>query len=499
MEVLSAQGNIAQFEADCVVVNLFEGVTRPGGATGAVDKALDGAIRQLIASGDFTGKRNETALLYTHGRLPVPRVLVVGLGQREKFDLQGARQAAGAAARALEKVKGVKRYATIVHGAGVAGLDPQEAAQAVAEGTLLGCYRFRKYQRETPEPSLEACTVVEFDAAKLSSVEQGIQAGTVLAQAVNRARDLVNEPANMLTPVELARRAQAMAQEAGLACTVLGEDEMRELGMNILLAVSQGSAQEAQLVILEHAPAGTEEDAPLVLVGKGITFDTGGISLKSPTDMWKMKDDMGGAAAIIGAMEAVARLGIPRRVIGVAACVENMPDGKAYRPGDVFAGITGKTTEIISTDAEGRLVLADALGYVARFQPAAVVDAATLTGSAGIALGKLAAALCSNDDALQEQLLAASKRTGERLWPMPMYDEYKELIKSDVAEVKNSGGRYGGVSIGAKFLEHFTEGYPWAHLDIASVVLADKDVDPITPKGATGFGVRLLVDFVQSA
>jgi leucyl aminopeptidase len=214
--------------------------------------------------------------------------------------------------------------------------------------------------------------------------------------------------------------------------------------------------------------------------------------------MWQMKDDMGGSAAVIGAMEAIARLNVPRRVIGVGVCVENMPDGRAFRPGDIWTGITGKSTEIISTDAEGRLVLADALGYVARYNPAAVVDLATLTGAIGIALGTQAAGLFSNNDALQNALLGAADRSGERLWPMPMYDEYLEEIKSDMAELKNSGGRFGGVSTSAKFIEHFTEGYPWAHLDIASMVWASGDKDPATPKGATGYGVRLLVELAEA-
>jgi leucyl aminopeptidase len=304
----------------------------------------------------------------------------------------------------------------------------------------------------------------------------------------------VSEPANVLYPEEFARRARQMADEVGLACTVLGEDDMRDLGMGILLAVSQGSAREAQLIILEHTPPGTEEQPPLVLVGKGITFDTGGISIKPWDGMWLMKDDMGGAAAVIGALEALARLGVARRVIGVGVCVENMPDGNAFRPGDILTGITGKTCEILSTDAEGRLVLADALGYVARYHPAAVVDLATLTGAIGVALGPQAAGLFANNDGLREALLAAAEKTGERLWPMPLYDEYLEEIKGEMAEVKNSGGRMGGVGTSAKFIEHFTEGYPWAHLDIAAMVWTSNERDPATPKGATGYGVRLLVE-----
>ena len=263
--------------------------------------------------------------------------------------------------------------------------------------------------------------------------------------------------------------------------------------MGLALAVSRGSAHKPRLVILEHAPDAAAYQPPLVLVGKGITFDTGGISIKPSENMWYMKDDMSGEAAVIGAMEAIARLNLPRRVIGLAICVENMPDGKAYRPGDILTGITGKTTEIISTDAEGRLVLADALGYAARYEPAAVVDLATLTGAIGVALGRQAAGLFANDEALLNALLVAAERSGERLWPMPMYAEYADEIKSDMAEVKNSGGRTSGVSSSAKFIEHFTEGYPGAPRHRVDG-WTDADANPVNPKGATGYGVRLLVE-----
>ncbi|MDE0199995.1 MAG: leucyl aminopeptidase, partial [Caldilineaceae bacterium] len=317
-----------------------------------------------------------------------------------------------------------------------------------------------------------------------------------IGRAVCSARDLVNEPANLLTPVEMAARARAMASDVGLKCTVLDEAAMEEEGMGILLAVSQGSVNPAQFVILEHAPAGSSE-APLIFAGKGITFDTGGISLKRTGGMWAMKDDMGGAAAVIGAMEAIGRLGVPRRVIGIAPCVENMPDGEAFRPGDIVTGMTGKTAEIISTDAEGRLILADALAYAARFDPVAVVDLATLTGAIGTALGiHIRAGLFSNDSSLEENLMAAADHSGDLLWPFPMDAEYEKPIKSDMAEVKNSAGR-SGVSSSAKFIEHFTEGYPWAHLDIANMVLADSRINAETPKGATGYGVRLLVDLAE--
>ncbi len=497
MNLQAVQGNIVELEVDCLVVNLFEGVTEPSGATGVVDKALNGAIRRLIAGRDFTGEAGKTALIYTNGQIPAGRVLIVGLGKSEKFDVHGVRSASATAARELQKLKGVTSFATIVHGAGIGGIDVSAAAQALAEGTLLATYRVHKYRRKRDEIMLNDALIVEFDEAKMAALEAGLVRGEIIARAVAKARDLVSDPPNVLTPGELAARTRRMAEDVGLQYVALSEDEMRQNGMNLLLAVSAASQHEAQLVILEHTPEGHESEQPVILVGKGVTFDTGGISIKPADEMWRMKNDMGGAATVIAAMEAIGRLNLPRRVIGVAACVENMPGGNAFRPGDIISGMKGKTAEIISTDAEGRMILADALAYVSRFNPSAVVDLATLTGAIGIALGKQAAGCFANNEALQDSLLSASRRSGERIWPMPMWDEYKDAIRSDMAEVKNSGGRTGGVSTSAKFLEHFTEGYPWAHLDIANVVWSDTS-KPDTPKGATGFGVRLLIELIRA-
>ena len=497
MNLQPVQANIVDLEVDCIVVNLFEGVTEPSGATSAVDKALNGAIRRLIAGGDFTGEAGKSAILYTNGQIPAARVLVVGLGKNDKFDVHGVRTASATAAKELQKLKGVKTYATVVHGAGIGAVDVAAASQALAEGTLMATYRVHKYRRKRDEVTLNDVLIVEFDGGKMKAVEAGVTRGEIIARAVCKARDLVSEPPNILTPGELSARVRRMAEDVGMQYAVLGEEEMQQNGMNLILAVSAGSQHEAQLVIVEHAPEGHETEQPVILMGKGVTFDTGGISIKPADEMWRMKNDMGGAATVIAAMEAIARLNLPRRVIGVAPVVENMPDGKAFRPGDIITGMKGKTAEIISTDAEGRLILADALAYVGRFKPTAVVDLATLTGAIGIALGKQAAGCFANNETLQNSLLFASQRSGERIWPMPMWDDYKEVIRSDMAEVKNSGGRNGGVSTSAKFLEHFTEGYPWAHLDIANMVWTDTGKAEC-PKGATGFGVRLLVELISA-
>jgi leucyl aminopeptidase len=497
MDLRIEQGDLKDQAVDCLVVDVFEGESTPARGAEWLDKELGGAIAALLQSGDFSGKSGTTALLYTGGKVTAPRVLVVGMGQPQKLSARTVRSAAATAARTLGKLSGVRTAASVVLGFGGGELAAADAAQAFAEGIVLGLYKAPSYKREKPESRLESLVAVQFHEEPMDDLRAGFAAGLATGAGTNSARDYSNEPPNVLNPVEMATRARAMAQRTGLRCTVLGEADMAAEQMNILLAVSRGSHNEAQFIILEHAPAGHEEEAPLVFVGKGITFDTGGISIKPSASMEEMKHDMSGAAAVLGAMEAIATLGLPRRVIGVAAAVENMPDGNAFRPGDILTGMTGKSCEILSTDAEGRLILADAVAYVARYNPAAVVDLATLTGAIGIALGPLAAGLFYNEEWLKDRLLAASDASGERLWPLPMYDEYMDAIKGDMGEVKNSGGRMAGVATSAKFIEHFTEGYPWAHLDIASVAWTTNDKDPLNPKGATGYGVRLLVALAQ--
>ncbi len=492
MELHVIQGDISAFACDAIVVNLFEGVMRPSGGAGAVDRALDGAIFHALAAGDFSGKSGSALLLYTNGRLPATRVLVVGLGPAADFDFLAARKAAGVAVTYLKGLQGVHTAGAILNGAGIGAQDLTEMARAFALGSQLAAYQPPEYPPKEERQTLDSLTLVELNASRVAEITAGMDAGTKLAAGVRLARDLVNEPPNILVPVEFARRVQAMAADTRLSCEVLGEAEMRELGMGLILGVSQGSHQEAQLIILKHEPPGTEEQAPLVFIGKGITFDTGGISIKPSAGMDEMKTDMAGAAAVMGSMLALSTLEIPQRVFGLAICVENMPGGNAYRPGDILTNIKGKTAEILNTDAEGRLILSDCLGFVERYQPRAVIDLATLTGAIGIALGDQAAGLFSNDEDWEQQVVAAAAASGDRAWPMPMYAEYADTIKSDMAQVKNTADRMAGVSSSAKFLEHFTEGYPWAHLDIAYMALRGKGKDSSEPKGASGYGVQLL-------
>ncbi len=492
------QGAIQEQPSELIVVNLFEGVTEPGGATGAVDQALGGRIHELLAWGDFRGKLNETVMLYPAGDFPARRVLIVGLGKQEDLQLDRVRQVAGTAARKARALR-VTEFATIVHGAGAAGLDPGLAAQALAEGTSLSQYRFlghRGENDEAEEPPVEKVQVMVLDPSARGTITQGLQTGATVAQAVNWVRDWVNEPANYATPTILADAAKCMAERVGLSFRALGPEEMAQLGMGALLGVAQGSEQEPRLIILDHNPTG-QECSPVVLVGKGITFDSGGISLKNRENMDKMKGDMAGAATVIGTMQALAALGLPQRVVALAPATENLPSGSAYKPGDVVTAITGKSIEIISTDAEGRLILADALGYAQRYQPAAVVDLATLTGACVVALGTLAAGLFCNDDALASRIEAASKVTAERVWRMPLWEDYAEQIKSNVADMKNSGGRPAGAITAAMLLSKFVGDVPWAHLDIAGVAAAERD-SPYQSTGATGYGVRLLVQLLRA-
>ncbi|MFN3704779.1 MAG: leucyl aminopeptidase [Thermoflexales bacterium] len=506
MRIIVQQGAIQQTVADAIVVNLFEGVTAPGGATGAVEAALrppgaaQGPLGQRIQLGDFTGKLNEVTIIYTAGALPAARVIVVGLGKAEEFTLDRARQASATAIRTARDL-GCRTVATIAHGGGIGGFAMREAAQATVEGALLGSYTFQEQKTSANNRHrLESCILVEYDARKVAEAEAGAREGEIVARAVNAARTLVNRPPNLLTPAAFAEEARDMAQRVGLSCTVLEEADLAAHQMGGLLAVGKGSVNPPRFVVLEHAPAGAAEARPLVFVGKGVTFDTGGISIKPADNMPSMKADMSGAAAVFGAMQAIAQLGLTQRVVGLIPLVENMPDGRAFRPGDVITMMSGTTVEVISTDAEGRLILADALHFAKRYRPRAVVDVATLTGACVVALGEeVAAGLFANDEAWAACVQRAAEASGERVWRLPLYEDYGDKIRSDYADLKNSGGRNSGVGTSAYFLYHFVRGadsYPWAHLDIAGMMYSS-ETKGYHVKGARGFGVRLLVALAQ--
>ena len=497
MEIKAVAGNVTALETGALIVNLFEGVTQPGGDTGAVDAALDGAITNLISEGEIKGKKGELTLIHTLGKLPAARVIVAGLGKTEKFTVEVVRQTMGDAARFLRR-RNVRRAATIAHGAGIGGMDPKTSGQAIAEGAYLGLYTFQLYKSPSDDGSanqVEELLVVETDTGKIAALQQGIDRGRLLAESVIIARDLANEPANVLTPTEMAERARQVAEEARLEFSVIDKPQMAELGMGALLAVAAGSDRPPKFIVIRYRGDPDNESNNVALCGKGITFDSGGISIKPAEGMAAMKGDMAGGASVIGAMKAIAALKPKINVMALIPATENMSGGSATHPGDVVRGMTGKSMEIDNTDAEGRLVLADAIGYARQHGQRRIIDVATLTGAAVVALGNTTSAVMGNDQALIDRAIKAGESTGEKMWQLPMFEEYRELIKSNIADVKNTGGRPAGSITGAFFIAEFVEDVPWVHLDIAGTSRTSKDSGHMVT-GATGVPVRTLVNLV---
>ncbi len=499
MRIELAIGDIVRTRADMAVVNLFEGVKTPGGATGAVDKAIGGAIAAAIRDGDFRGKWGETLLLRPAGGIAARRVLVVGLGPREKLTPERVRQAALPAVRTATKLK-LSSVATVLHGAGAGGLDPGEAARFAALGAALANYGYDRYKSEKGT-RLARYAVVERPGGAAARIREGLAAGARLGEAVNWARDLVASPPADLRPDGLARAARGVAAGLGSAARkvrvrVYGRREIGALGMGGILAVGKGSEVPPRLIVAEYRGGGPG-GRWTALVGKGVTFDTGGISLKKWEGMEKMKYDMAGGAGMLAALRAAASLGIRRNIVAVVPAVENMPSGTAYRPGDVIRMMSGKTVEVLSTDAEGRLILADAIAYaIRRYRPAALLDAATLTGACVVALGSVAMGMMGNDERLLARVREASAASGERAWELPLFEEYSEQIKSDVADIKNIGGPEAGAITGGCFLKEFAGDVPWVHLDIAGVAWMEKEKMGYAP-GPTGAPVRLVVEYLS--
>jgi len=505
MRVKVETASITEFKCDLLVVNEFEGVKTPGGATGAVDKALGGIISKLSREGEIDGKLGKVTLIHTQGKIPAERVAVVGLGKREEFGLDEVRVAASCAISLAKEVK-AKKVATIVHGAGIGGLDAEEAAQATVEGSVLGGYEFEGYVSEkskiqNPKFKIEELIIVERDEKTVKVMEKGARIGEITASAENRARDLVNAPANKITPTYLADYAKEVAKEAGLKCEILNPKEAK---MEAMWAVAKGSKEEPKVVVLQTKDQKPKNKDLVALIGKGITFDAGGISLKPSKKLWEMKIDMAGAAAMLEVMRAMSLLRNQKletrnqRLIAVIPLCENMPDGGATRPGDVVGSLSGKTIEIISTDAEGRMILADAITYAKRMGATQIIDVATLTGGCVVALGDVASGIMGNDEKLINKILEASKKTGEKMWRLPLYKEYKEYLKSGIADIKNcTDNGKASPSVGGIFLQLFVEDTPWVHLDIAGTAFLDKGQGYLS-EGATGVPVRSLIEFLRS-
>lgn len=479
---------LSEVEADWLIVGAWED-EGPSGAVAALDSALGGAVSRLREKGDITGKAKELTPLLDCRGVAAARVLIVGLGKRAKADFASLLQSAAAAARSITS-KGYKRLAMAM-AQSVPGLDTEAAARAQALGLIQGCegpgIRKTKPDRVAPK---ELWIVAPPDADH-DQAREGVRRGEIEGRAVSLARELVNTPPCDLYPETFADRARQVAQRTGLECLVLEEAQLVAERMHALLAVARGSERPPRLVVLRHRGGGNGKT--LALVGKGVTFDSGGLSLKTNEQMVDMKCDMAGAAAVLGALQAVAELQVPVNVLGVLALVENLPSGKAMKLGDVLHARNGKTIEVLNTDAEGRLILADALAYAVDQKADHLLDLATLTGACMVALGHDVAGLMSNDETWSRQVLLAATAVGERAWPLPMFPQYGEMIKSDVADMKNTGGsRYAGAITAAKLLEEFVGSIPWVHLDIAGPAWAEKE-NASRDSGGTGCFVRTLV------
>ena len=493
MEIKTATGDIMKAKAGAILVSHYEGEKEPEGDALDADKALKNSISELIKQGDVKGKPGEITILHTLGKLTAGRVVIVGMGKKSELTANKLR---GRIAEALRFLRGknVTSIATGIIGDGINKIITEDAAQAIAEGALLGLYTFRQHitKKEDEPKEVKNLTIYSEDTI---AMEKAITRAKILAEATNWARDLVNEPSNFMTPTDLALAARSMAKQYGLKAEVIDKGKMAELGMGGLLGVSQGSNQPPKFIIVSYSGSDAK-DVDIALVGKGITFDSGGISIKPSENMGDMKGDMAGGAAVLGAIRAIAQLKPKINVTAIIPATENLPSGTAMKPGDIIKIMNGKTIEVVNTDAEGRLILADALSYAVKLGAKAIIDVATLTGSCQVALGNFCTGAFTNNEPLQEKVLKAGKEVDETAWPLPMMDEYKELIKSDVADIKNSSGRYGGAITAAKFLEEFVDKTPWVHMDIAGTSDTDKDKG-CQVKGATGQPVRTLVNFVM--
>jgi len=496
VEIKVIGGDITKIETGAIIVNFFEGLEHPEGDLATVDKALDGTISQLIGQGEIKGKLNEVTVVHSLGKLPAVRVVVVGLGKKEELSQDKVRGAMAETCRRLRQ-KGVDNIATVAQGVGIADITMEKAAKAITEGALLGLYSFRKHiTKEAEYGEIKQLLIAGGDESTLPLLQQGYNKGKILAEATNLARDMVNEPANYMTPSHMAEMAIKLAETYGLEVSVLEREQMQELGMGVLLGVAQGSRQPPKFIVL-HYKEGDSAEIDLALLGKGITFDSGGISIKPSEKLEEMKGDMAGGAAVMAAISAIAQLKPKVNVMAVIPATENLPDGSALKPGDILTAMNGKTIEIISTDAEGRLILADAIGYANKLGAKFIIDVATLTGACRVALGDVCSGAFSNNQELVDKVIAAGAEAGELIWQMPMYEQYKEQNKSDVADIKNAGGRYGGAITAAQFLAEFVGDTPWVHLDIAGTSLSEKERTYLV-KGATGVPVRTLVNLVLS-
>jgi leucyl aminopeptidase len=494
MEIKLEIGALDGHKTEMLVVGIFEGQGSLSQSATALSSVVSGKISQILTDRDFTGIANSLLLLYTDCTEKAKRILLVGLGKESKFGLESIRNASGVAAKRAHEL-GVKQISIQLFEEGHGSISVEDTAQAIVEGVGLSLYQFTELKSDYDDSKrIETVTILLNQKRNLQPAEAGIKAGKAIVDGTSLTRDLVNWPGNFATPTFLAEQAIKISEKAGLTCQILDEKTMRKLGMGGLLGVSSGSEQSPKFIILELNANKPKLDT-IVLVGKGVTFDSGGISLKPSDDMGRMRSDMAGGAAVLGAITAAAELELPLHLVALVPATENMPDGRALKPGDVLRVMNGKTVEIVNTDSEGRLVLADALCYASRYAPKIVVDIATLTGSRTVALGSAAAGLFSNDESLVRRFVEAGIKTHERVWQLPLWDDYAEELKSFAADMKHQGGKGGGACIAAAFLNKFVS-YPWVHLDIAGLASTETE-KPYTPRWATGLGTRLLIQFIR--
>lgn len=491
---LESKSDLSQIDVQTLAVAVFKDEQANEGILKELDELSGGVVSSVIESGELKGKEGETAYLHLTGEnRGFKRLLLIGVGERADYLAAQVSQLAGTAIRFLTS-RHVKTIAVLPRAEG----GPEEIASTVVQGAIIGQFEPNKYRTiDKEQKEIDRLTVL-IEGAEQSALQRGVERGRIIGDAVNLTRDLANEPGGYLTPTIMAERAREIATRFNLEVDVLDEKRMEAEGMGSLLSVTRGSDEPAQLIVLKYTPkdgTGTDAEGLLAFVGKGITFDSGGISLKPGENMELMKYDMSGGATVLGVMQALAQLQLPVSVLGVVPCAENLPSGKATKPGDVVRAMTGKTIEVINTDAEGRLILADAIAYARKLGATRVVDLATLTGAVTIALGDVNVAILGTDQDLIDEVINSGKEVGEKFWQLPLDKEYTKQIKSDIADIKNVGGRKAGTITAAAFLKEFAEGLSWAHLDIAGTAWGD-EAKPYRSKGPTGIAVRTLINLV---
>jgi len=497
MKYSVSKKTVSQLKTDGLVIPMFE---KDDMSKCLIPTAIKNIIsKSVIKTGDFKGKKSEMMVLPVKGHHnKFNRFFLFGLGDKEKYSVTTLRDSFGKAVKFIQKYP-VENLSILARKEMVHNNDWFRFGQTIVEGLELGSYKFDNYKSKKnnkDKTDLRTIEVLSVPEKYLSTIGKGIKTGEILAESAKFTRNLGNHPSNVATPKMLAQTAKSMAEELGLNCEILSEKKMQSLNMNALLAVAKGSEESPQMIILEHK-GGKKNQKPFVFVGKGVTFDSGGISLKPGKSMDEMKFDMSGGGTVLGIMKAVVSLKLPLNIIGIVPAVENLPSGTATKPGDIVKSMSGTTIEVLNTDAEGRMILADALTYAEKYKPQSVINLATLTGAVVVAIGNAAAGIMGNDDDLVKEVKNLSEISGEKVWPFPLFDEYKEQIKSNIADIKNIGQVGAGVTTAGAFLSKFTEKYKWAHIDIAGVAWTTREL-AIAPKGATGFGVRLLVEWLRT-